>query len=105
VVSNVQTWYEIIKGEKWRFGKILNGFGGKYQVSNFGRVKSLYCANHYKKTYREKVLKQTKNRWGYFFTNLSINNKHKLGVIHRLVAQTFIPNTENKPQVNHINRN
>lgn len=41
---------------------------------------------------------------GYLKIELSINNKRHKYYIHRLVAETFIPNLENKPQVNHINR-
>lgn len=63
----------------------------KYQVSNMGNVKNLY-----------KILKQQKNR-GYLQVYLYKNYKRYTIWIHRLVANAFIPNPENKLEVNHIN--
>ena len=48
------------------------------------------------------ILKTNKNKKGYLYVVLSKNGKSKIVRIHRLVAQTFIPNLQNKPQVNHI---
>lgn len=47
--------------------------------------------------------KLSDNGWGYLKIVLRINQKKRTLYIHRLVAETFIPNLENKPQVNHIN--
>lgn len=69
---------------------------GRYQVSNLGRVKSLIG--------HEKILKP-EIRTGYYAVNLSKNNKQKSKRIHRLVAETFIPNPDNLPQVNHKDEN
>lgn len=70
--------------------------GTYYTVSNFGRVKSLP-----RNTAHERILKQRLNRDGYYYVNLSINGKTKTYKPHRLVAQMFIPNPNNLPQVNH----
>lgn len=72
--------------------KDIKGYEGLYQASNLGRVRS-------KKT----ILKPYKNTFGYLIVYLSKNNIRKNCRVHRLVAKTFIPNPENKPQVNHIN--
>ena len=71
-------------------GKILSGFEGLYQVSNYGRVKS------YKG--KIKILKNMTTTTGYYRITLKKDYK-----IHRLVAEAFIQNPESKPQVNHIN--
>ena len=70
-----------------------------YQVSNKGNVKSL----NYLRTGKEKILKPFKNKDGYLQVYLHKNGKRKFMLVHRLVAITFIPNTNNFPQVNHRN--
>ena len=79
----------------------IEGFPN-YLVTNKGRVLSLKD-NH--NNDRIKELKQIKNRDGYMFVNLYKNNKMHSKNVHRLVAQAFIPNPENKPEVNHIDEN
>lgn len=79
----------------------ISGYEGKYQVSNLGKVKSL----NYSHTGKEKILKYKKNRYGYLTVNLCSNGKLKMFSIHRLVAQSFIPNTNNLPEVNHKDEN
>lgn len=74
--------------------KDIKDYEGLYQVSNNGKVKSIK---------RDIILKSSSNHKGYLYVILCKNNKSKVGRIHRLVAETFIPNPENKPQVNHIN--
>lgn len=76
--------------------KDIKGYEGLYQISNFGNVKSLK---------RNIILKPSSNRKGYLHIILYKNHKSKNSIIHRLVAQAFIPNPENKPQVNHIDGN
>jgi len=66
-----------------------------YCVNDVGEVFSL----NYHKTGKIKKLKPQKHKNGYMFVNLS----GKLVSLHRLIAKTFIPNPDNKPQVNHIN--
>ena len=77
------------------------GYEQLYQISNFGTVKSL--SNN--KIKKEKILKQVKTTNGYLFVNLCKNGKRKFYQIHRLVAQAFLPNPENKPCIDHINTN
>lgn len=66
-------------------------------------MKALCFRNKYGIIKREKILKPQKDSKGYLHVALCHNNKTKIITIHRLVAKTFIPNTQNKPQVNHIN--
>lgn len=75
--------------------KDIKGYEGLYQVSNYGRVKSL----NYRRTGKERLLKQILHTNGYFYVRLYKSNKWFS--IHRLVAETFIPNPENLPCVNH----
>jgi hypothetical protein len=65
---------------------------GLYQVSNLGRVKSLR---------KRIILKPLKLRKGYLGVEFRESNKRKHFRVHRLVALVFIPNPENKPEVNH----
>ena len=71
-----------------------------YQVSNMGRVKRL-STGYYRRT--EKILKPQSQNNGYLHIKLSQKDKTKCILVHRLVAQVFIPNPNNLPQVNHIN--
>ena len=79
--------------------KDINGFENKYQISNLGRVKSL---NNGKGFIRERILTNVLDK-GYLMVCLCKNSKPKNYRNHRLVAQAFIPNPLNKPQINHIN--
>ena len=69
-----------------------------YQVSNWGRIMSL----NYRNTGKAELMNPGTNTDGYFKVNLRKNGKRKMCYVHRLIAQTFIPNPENKPEVNHI---
>ena len=71
-----------------------------YQVSNMGRIKRL-STGYYRRT--EKILKPQLQNNGYLHIKLSQKDKTKCILVHRLVAQVFIPNPNNLPQVNHIN--
>ena len=83
--------------EIWRD---IEGFEGKYQVSNTGKVKSL----NYRNTGKEKILKGGDNGYGYLKVGLCKDGKEKTCRINRLVAQAFIPNPDNLPEVNHIDK-
>jgi hypothetical protein len=76
--------------------KDIEGYFGLYQVSNMGNVKSFH-------TGKEKILKPKNDKDGYLFVVLSKQGKVKTCKIHRLVAQSFIENPQNLPQVNHKN--
>lgn len=73
--------------------KDIEGYEGLYQVSNFGRVKRVTTG---------RILKSGKDKDGYLKVILCKNNIKSTKTIHRLVAQAFIPNPENKLEVNHI---
>lgn len=88
--------------------KDVPGFEGIYQVSNKGNVKSLdryvQCADtvrHYKGC----LLKQCKKKNGYMEVRLRRSKIYKPKLVHRLVAEVFISNTEGLPQVNHKDEN
>lgn len=89
-----------IDKEEWRD---IKGYEGHYQISNLGRVKSLYFKNRQGKIFREKILKQNFDNMGYLFVGLSNNGTLKTTKIHRLVAETFIDNPNNYKTINHIN--
>ena len=77
--------------------KDIKDLEGKYQVSNFGNVLSL----NYRNTGRAELLEPSYNGYGYFIVNLCKNGETKQCLVHRLVAETFIPNPDNKPCINH----
>ena len=81
--------------EIWRK---IEGYEGLYEVSNLGQVRSFYSGE-------AKVLKPSIDKDGYLKVNLYKNKKLYRKLIHRLVATAFIPNLDNKPQVNHIDGN
>lgn len=85
---------EDLDGEVWKY---IKGYEGLYQVSNLGKIKSL-GNNKFKK---EKILKTCKNRYGYVLVPLNLNANKKFKSVHRLVAQAFISNPNNLPEVNH----
>lgn len=85
--------------EEWRD---IKGYEGLYQVSNYGRVKSL----NYNHTGEERILKPGKvGKTVYYKVILCKDGKTYNKWVHRLVAQAFIPNPDNLPEVNHKDEN
>ncbi len=82
--------------EEWKDIKQFFGFERLYQISNKGRVLSVR---------RQKLLKPYKNNKGYLVVKLCKEYQEEAMRVHRLVAIAFIPNPENKPQVNHKDGN
>ena len=86
------------KEEIW---KDIKGYEGLYKVSSEGRVKSLeriiVDSIGRKRTINERILKNSLKNCGYIYVNLYNGGKR----VHRLVAEAFIPNPEDKPEVNH----
>ena len=83
--------------------KDIKGYEGLYQVSNFGRVRSkdkwVVEKSGKNRFMKGRVLKPRSDKNGYLIINL-LGKTYK---VHRLVAEAFIPNPDNLPQVNHKN--
>lgn len=88
--------------EQWKTA-IYDGeiYEGLYKVSNLGRILSL----NYRNTGKPGLMNPNEDKDGYFTVGLWKNGKYKMCKVHRIVAETFIPNPENKPTVDHIDRN
>ena len=78
-----------LKNDMEEIWKTVKGYNGYYQVSNTGKVRN-----------PNKVL--TPNSWSKERICLCYFEKDKR-LLHRIVAETFIPNPFNKPEVDHIN--
>lgn len=93
---------EELKNEEWR--KLINYPG--YSVSSLGRVRSdphkVWNGKGWHVS-KEKMLKPNTLAKGYYQVDLKVEKKRHPRQVHRLVAEAFIPNPNNYPQVNHIN--
>lgn len=89
--------------------KPIKDYEGLYEISNFGRVRSLERIITYKdgrsKHIKEKILKPYKSRKGYFYVNLSKNSIKKKNYIHKLVAYTFVGGYFEGAHIDHIDTN
>ena len=74
--------------------KDIEGYEGKYQVSNMGRVKNIR---------RNYILTPSRTSWGYLQVTLDNTTKHHR--VHTLVANAFIPNPDNYTEINHKDEN
>ena len=112
VEVNSERWFDLTPLFNEEF-KDIEGFEGLYQVSNYGRIKKLKraikCKSNKIRIENEIIMSNTINRKGkekviYYQVSLTKNNKKISKQIHRLVAETFIPNPKNKSTVDHIER-
>ena len=85
--DNVEIWKPVV------------GYEGLYECSNLGNVRSL----NYRHTNTIKNLSLSLNKDGYVQVKLWKNCKGKVLAVHRLVAEAFVPNPNNRPQIDHIN--
>ena len=95
--------------EEWRD---IEGYEGLFQISNEGRVKSLKrkitinrCNGAYIRTIEEKIIKPYKNGKGRLQVQLCKNGIREFPLLHRLVANAFVPNPNNYDVVHHIDHN
>jgi len=95
-----ETWKDVI------------GFEGFYQVSNYGRVKSIdrtqtvtWNGKKVSKQLRGRIIAQSRQNGGYVIANLSANSRRREMTIHRMVAMAFIDNPQNLKEVNHKDGN
>jgi hypothetical protein len=92
-----------MENEIW---KDIIGYEGYYQISNLGRVKSLdrIVDNRRGQFLRKgRFLKPYKSTKAYMLLGLCVNGKMKAFTFHRILAKHFIPNPENKKEINHKN--
>lgn len=87
---------EFLKNNTSDTWKYIKNYKGIYKINTKGEIYSFYT---------QKYLKSKKHPKGYLYIGLCKKGKRNTFKIHRLVAQTFILNPENKPQINHIDGN
>ena len=86
-----------LEGEEW---KDVLGFEGLYIVSSFGRVAALKNSTHY--AHLMNLTKMHRKKVTYINLSLHKNNVRIHRLVHRMVAEAFIPNPNNYPNIDHI---
>ena len=85
--------------------KDIRDYEGLYQASNLGRMRSLdrwvSSKNGSMQFIKGRILKLLNHNQGYLSVGLCKNNKVKTSLVHRIIAETFLPNSDNLPCVNH----
>ena len=92
--------------------KPVQNYAGLYEVSSFGRVRSLPHPIRKRRgktivmeMYEGQILKPTVTKKGYLTVRLYIDGRSKYIPVHRIVLSAFVPNPDNLPQVNHKDEN
>lgn len=89
--------------------KPVSGYGGAYEISNLGNVRSVtrkvIRRNGRVISIKGKDMAMRTDEKGYMRVCLNNNGKTKRVAVHRLVAMAYLPNPDNKPQINHIDGN
>lgn len=101
IEPNSEKWLSLndLPNERW---KDINNYKGLYQISDYGRVKSLSRKIDKTHVYKERILKQSYDKDSYLVCQLSKNGKHETIRVHQLVGKYFVPNYDNKPLFDHI---
>lgn len=96
-------WDDCLEYEEWRQ---IKGYEGLYEISNKGRVRSISRSVPVGSSFafrNARIRKLNKKQNGYYGLLLSKNHKNKNFLVHRLVADAFLPNPNDFPQINHKN--
>ena len=102
MIINKQRWLSIedLPNERW---KDIDGFVGRYQISDYGRVKSLEKTNRANgRVFPERILKQHSDKDGYLLCRIYKDGDCKTIRVHQLVGKYFVPNVNNEPIFDHI---
>ena len=81
----------------------IDVYGENYYINRKGVIyRASYVAND-GRYIKSKIVTQSLGKNGYYYVNLRCDGKTKLAYVHRIIAETYVDNPENKEQVNHIN--
>lgn len=87
--------------------KSIKGYDGIYEINELGKIRSVDRIVERKdgriRKYKGKELKSATDKGGYAIVQLHKNGISKMMRVHRLVAETFLPNPDNLPEVHHLN--